>query len=790
MKRSRGLILLYAAPFLIGALWLFLPVISGESTLFLRDTFNAHLEMKWFQAEAMRSGDLPLIDPYRSGGQPHLGNPNSVPLYPDNLLYLLASPIWALNAHFWVHLLLAPLAFFFLGRQLGLSRLASWGAGVLYATSGYYLSTLNLYNLTVPTTLAPAFVAAAMAVSRSATATRSLVAATLLWAGLVLGGDPMTALVVLLIGISAVWLAMPRPLVGVLRLLPPLMLGSLVAGPQLVEFLRIMPNSYRGVQGYSVEAASAASWSPVNLIEWIIPMAFGRPSLLYWGQRFHGSMPLFFSLYPGLITMALAASGTTRRDARVKWCWGLVLVGLFFAMGSFNPVATWTLGLPGMKIIRIPTKLWIMIAIGGSVLAGMGLDALRRGEIRRSLRVALLGLLLLTLLLGLFLVAGSEGVAERIKQEFNPQVPESFATAEVTRWIRLCFTAAGICALALLVVHLGGSAPAVVGGLLIALHVGANLWFLRDLVPMDEVAPYTELSPVFEHIPEDARVVNGDSVELFGPPDIQLSHYPDESLHWYERDVFERAYPVAGITLGKRRYEFAKTPEGLDSFLTESVQQAIQLVDDPHRITFLEASGVTHLLLTRELREVDEERARKVFEMPSREHTLRLYELPLATDEVEFVGRVLRASDPRQAVLFMTDPTFDPRSSVVLAGEGEPILGGRGEASIVESGREELVVRTVATLPGALLVQRSYLPIYAAEIDGAPAEIEVANMHRMAVEVPAGTHEVRIFVQRSTLGPAFLISGLGLVLVGLAVRRRRRAAALTSTPGAATRGSA
>ena len=56
MNRSRGLSLLYVAPFLLGVLWLFLPIISGSETLFLRDVFNTHLEMKWFQAEAMNSG--------------------------------------------------------------------------------------------------------------------------------------------------------------------------------------------------------------------------------------------------------------------------------------------------------------------------------------------------------------------------------------------------------------------------------------------------------------------------------------------------------------------------------------------------------------------------------------------------------------------------------------------------------------------------------------------------------------------------------------------------------------
>lgn len=144
---------------LVVAVW---PLISGERTLYLRDVANTHLPAKWSQAEAMREGRLPILDPLRDGGQPALGNPNTVPLYPDNLLYLVAPTLWAFNAHFWLHLLLAPWAFWWLGRVWGLSSRAAWAAGACYAASGFFLSSLNLYNLVAGYALAPALVAAAL----------------------------------------------------------------------------------------------------------------------------------------------------------------------------------------------------------------------------------------------------------------------------------------------------------------------------------------------------------------------------------------------------------------------------------------------------------------------------------------------------------------------------------------------------------------------------------------------------------------------------------------------------
>src|SRR3954471_17712592 len=81
----RRAFLLYGAPLLaLLVLLVTLPLARGLETLYLRDVLNTHFEMKWVQAQAMRAGYFPLIDPSRTGGQPLAGNPNSVPFYPDN----------------------------------------------------------------------------------------------------------------------------------------------------------------------------------------------------------------------------------------------------------------------------------------------------------------------------------------------------------------------------------------------------------------------------------------------------------------------------------------------------------------------------------------------------------------------------------------------------------------------------------------------------------------------------------------------------------------------------------
>jgi hypothetical protein len=78
---------------------------------------------------------------------------------------------------------------------------------------------------------------------------------------------------------------------------------------------------------------------------------------------------------------------------------------------------------------------------------------------------------------------------------------------------------------------------------------------------------------------------------------------------------------------------------------------------------------------------------------------------------------------------------------------------------------------------GAVVFQRSFLPIWAAELDGRPVDVTLANLHRMAVEVPPGTHELRLFVERGTVLPGLAVSALGLALLALRLQRRRAAAA-------------
>ena len=328
----RRFALLYVAPVALLLAWRIAPLAGGGETLFLRDVFNVHLPMKWAEAEALRAGTMPLVDPYRAGGQPLAGNPNVVPFYPDNLLYLAAPLLWALNAHFWLHLLAAPLAMYALGRAVGLGRSAAWAAGVCYAFSGFFAAQMSFYNLVAGAALAPALAAAMVAAAKAPGIRRQggfAAVAGLLWALLLTAGDPLTAALGLALAASLLLVfelrphpaSRSRPTAWIGRVAVALAAGTLVALPQIVEFLRIVPLSFRGYYGFSPGARTIASFDPRQTLEWLIPFAFGRPDLLragsFWGHRFYtGTPPYYFTLYPGLLALALVAAAGLPRQRR------------------------------------------------------------------------------------------------------------------------------------------------------------------------------------------------------------------------------------------------------------------------------------------------------------------------------------------------------------------------------------------------------------------------------------------------------------------------------------------
>lgn len=795
MKRF---ILFYVAPVVLLLTLVCLPLIRGTETLYLRDVLNTHFSMKQAQAEALRQGTFPLLDPYRAGGQPLAGNPNAVPFYPTNLLFLVADTFWAMNAQFWIHLLLAPFAFAWMARSFGLGREAAWAAGVCYALSGFFLSHLSFYNLIAAAALAPALVASCLRLAdpRHPGAGRwSAPVTALLWALLLLGGDPLIALLGFFLAGLALLVAWfdRRGWCGWGRfslLAASFGVGTLLALPQIVEFRRILPVSFRVHWGYTPKVATVASWDPHQLVEWLIPFFYGRPDVLgpgsFWGSRyFTDTPPYYLSLYPGLLALGLVVAAGRPRSFAARWAWLAVFAGLFVSLGRFNPLVNAVFEGMGKAAFRYPVKFWLPVGVGAALLCGIGFARLLETEgegARRRLHGALLALGFGFTAVWAFLTL-APGPAERLIALAIPGREDLFLANERLRW-------AGLCLLSLFVIfglafclRLLRSRPLLGGAALLTVHTAAQLFLLKPLYPMDAVQPYLVPPPALAQIPRDAIVVNPNFNYLFGPSSLRQGKFPDPGMRWMERRAFYELYPFAGPMWGLR-YELNTAPEGLDTFLARMAQGMVKGTDDDRRMRALASWGVRRLLTDRK---VDSPRARLLASYPSFGWTFYVWEVVGHAPEAFVARELFFAPHLNAAQQAMLSPSFDPETDAVVAGSGPPRRTAGGTARILQNEAERVEIETEVGQGGSyLVVQRANL-LLEATIDGKPVPVDTANLFRLTVEVPEGKHRVVLTTDRRPLRRATWAALLGfLLLPGLAgwgSRARRQEPVPPMAPG-------
>jgi hypothetical protein len=781
----RGLWLL--APILIAVVWFCAPLVFGGRTLVLRDVLNVHLFLRASLGDAIRSGELPLIDENRSGGAPLAGNLNAVPLYPDNLLLAVSDTLWQLNFHFVLHWFVALGGAFRLGRSWGLGRVGAAACATVFASSGYWLSQLNLYNAVAVVALAPWLWSFLLDSGEpGSVGRRNAAGAGAIWGLSVLGGDPFLAAISLGGGLAvllarrgrAAW----RGSLGVA-----LLLGTVVASPQIVETARILPTSYRAVFGYPETHSGARAAS--TAVELLIPLFFGRPDRLgLWGEElFGGYQPLYYSLAPGAIALALAlaAGRPRRRPAWILTAVSAVAVGLVYC--GATPLPELISSLPGASAFRFFEKFALVAMIALALAAGAGAERLAAGATRAV--VAAAGVVAIPLL-ALWLGCGADA---EVARALFLRVFEGSADATTwqdgrLRWAGLAmFGLAGLVAFGLGIFALRRRSAAAVG-VALTLQVVAQSLLLSPLVATDDADTYRRPSPLAASIPRDRVLAHGaltrftrEGDSRLRPGELRPDELPERRQSWLMRRCQAELWGFAAL-YDRRRLELAVSPEGLDPFVTQALVNAFPRFSDARRVAILRATGVELLVLADRLEPEGAGGARFLAEHPSIRRSIRVYELPDPLPEVALAGSVVRAPHVNAALETIWSRGFDPANVAVIPGEGGPVSAPSGRASIVAASRERVTVEASSPSGGVLILRRAYLPIWKARIDGRPVPTTIAQITRLAVEVPPGRHTVELFVSRGPLLGALGVAALALI--GLVALWRSAKGTATAAAGA------
>ncbi|MZH03374.1 MAG: YfhO family protein, partial [Nitrospinae bacterium] len=389
---------------LILFLALFFPVLFGDKTFFFRDMLHFGYPFKHFIWKSLQEGALPFWNSQISGGIPFFSLYHPGVFYPPNLIFLVKDFSEAFNFFYLFHHIVLTFSVYRLTRFWGLSPVASLGSAVAALLGGYFLSLASIYNHFQTAVWFPLVLLSFNRLLLKKNSADFLLS-ILFFSIAILGGSSETCIMIAGLLWSFAVFVVPGKSTSVTFISRTGMFAGIVflslglCAVQLVPTGALVKESVR-YDGVSFEQNSENSLTPSALSMLVLPENhFG------FMDRTKVSRQYFLqSCFMGLVPLGLFLSGFfSGVKSRAFLFWGIFFfVGLFFAMGRYNPFYFWVYDwIPLLKYFRFPEKFFFLSAFSLVFLTGWGMDFIGKAPPETGIRPipSLLAVLTLTILL-------------------------------------------------------------------------------------------------------------------------------------------------------------------------------------------------------------------------------------------------------------------------------------------------------------------------------------------------------------------------------------------------------
>jgi len=809
----------YALALLAGAVALmFWKVLFTSRMLFYRDILNQSYPLARLIHQICRSGFLPYWNPYLNFGQPILANPNSLFFYPTTLLIVFLPVDLAYTLHFVLHFVLAAAGTYWLARRWRQSHRAAFFAALFFVFSGPVLSLGSFYNEVA----CAAWIPWALLLTDFAVAGRSIrswILLTLVFLMQFLAGEPFT-----LLATFGLCFAYALYRAGFFR--HPLQRSNLrvpaafacsgglmvaLASVQLFPAMALLRRSIRSAIGFPFSQNTYWSLHPLQLIGTIVagfpdPM-FTATSLWTPALNFNNK-PYFPSLFLGFVPLFLALIGCALgRDRRRRFVGWAALVLLLLAFGRFTPLYRLALfALPILKLVRFPIKLLIPVILLAALLAGWGIDVMRRADASRFrkankvfalLMVAAAGAWFLWCVSWLFPRGVEQTAGWMLRRTVEAMgmapaavlEPQSVQSAARYFLNMLHWQAPGVAGFTL------GAALWFAGlkrgdrwarkALPLALLVGAGQLVLVNYSANPAVPKsfYTYRPPVLDHF--KASPMPYRYADIFGgSPLAAVSTEALEQPLDFESVPAARGLPVPAPAAFQERLllehgGMLENAEGIsnvdpDWSFPVSLYQfwvfALHTIPDPGRtVCLMGRSNVRYQILGSR---VNYNTLRLVAPVSDgTPYPSYLYENGCYLPRAYVASSAVYSPDPGETLVRLSDPGFDARNTVLLASKAEvgssSALTAAGQVESLRRQPNSVVLQVKLSRPGYVVLLDRFDPNWRATVDGHPVKILRANHLFRAVRAGAGRHTVRFDDRQRGLVAGMIVSLGALALAGV-----------------------
>ena len=720
-------------------------------------------------------GRLPLWNRWSLSGLPLLATPNSgifnlltwiYPLGRERGMILVGSLALAVGSYVGLRRLALPVPAAALGA-------AVWAFGGAIRSSEPFFSTIGCLVVTPVLLLALDRATARATEEGFRGALRSGALAALALALALVAGEPVFAAFSLLAGGVVVLLRL-LPLRrdrGALRRAVPILLAIgfvalLLSAAQITTAVREVARSPRG-QGFRSEDGPLF-WSlrPLRVATLVLPGLFGdftaEDEADYWGRfDFDAGDCYVPALYVGLLPLLLAVVSLRNRGGRIAL--GLAGGATLLAFGRHAPFLPLLLKLvPPLRTLRYPEKWTVFATASLAFAAAIGAAELLTAEAERRELAAR------RLLAGALLVAaGCLAVAASPPALLGRIVP-ALRIAPLALAERAATSIRGDAAVQLaLALAIAGAGFLLLraGGRRLAL-AGLGTLFLVDLLsrngallPTSPIDPYRNADPTTLVLADTAR----------GGPVFHEPHWSGRAAAAAAIDAggYDPSLPLTGVFHG---LSFAGNNEVDRMGPVHAVAWAAvtaQLPWSERRLARLRAAGTTAILTLEDLdglpgvERVPTAGLRRVYRVLAPRPPVYAPPEAVSVPDRKMVEDALARTEPlRTTVLVGAAPATTAMPRIL----GYDLRNPLHESIDVESAG-----------PGLLVRARTFDPDFVAEAGGRPLPTRLADGMFTAIEVPAGRSRIELRYRNPAVTRGFLLSGLGVVLLGAALLASRRA---------------
>jgi len=349
-----------------------------------------------FAAEQIRSGALPLWNPYQYGGLPFFAEWQSGTLDPLNWIYWIGATSRTLTLSLELSFAVGLLAMFSYARSLSFTRRASIFAAVVFALSGFLVGRTLYPGFLRIVALLPLVLCFTERL-RQRGRWRDAIFGALIVAWQIFAAHPQpliySSLLACAYAIFKIQLSDLKRSGSFLLKFALMFIGGIgLAAIQLFPAFEFAIKSVR--QEWPFELFTLHSLHPLSLLVTLFPFFHGEGrtiyGMAYWGSYWHHNEA---QIYLGALALALAATGAIAAW-RVRWrtgmFWSLVAIaGTVMAMGKYSGIAARLLyHVPLISHFRSPNRHWMEVTMAVAILAGYTVDRLLKEESRFLARCA------------------------------------------------------------------------------------------------------------------------------------------------------------------------------------------------------------------------------------------------------------------------------------------------------------------------------------------------------------------------------------------------------------------